>query len=97
MVDFTEDLVGKPVLGTNTIVVGTVTDVSENALVVEQEPGTSIEQAGAALLSSGDGQYAVVSGQVEKVTEDGVYLADPSEVIAYDDVEVVDRTESDES
>lgn len=91
MVEFSEDDVGKPVLGTNTMIFGTVTAVESNALVVEKDPGADPEVAGVALLSSGDGEFAVMPGQVEKVTEDGVFLADPSEIGTYDDLEIVQR------
>jgi hypothetical protein len=73
-VEFTEEHVGLPVLSSETYIIGTVTDLQENILVVEKEPGADLDVLSTGLPSSGDGQLAVLPGQVDRVTEDGVFL-----------------------
>jgi hypothetical protein len=69
-----EEHVGKPVLTTETIIIGTITDVVKNAYIVEAEPGADLNQLSMGLVDSGDGQMAVLPGQIDRVTEDGIYL-----------------------
>ena len=73
-VEFTEEHVGLPVLSTETYVIGTATGVEENILIVEKEPGADLNVLSTGLPRSGDGKLAVLPGQVDHITEDGVYL-----------------------
>jgi hypothetical protein len=73
-VEISEEHVGKPVLSPETMVVGVVTGVVKNAYTVEQEEGVDFDKLSMGLITSGDGDLAVMPGQIEKVTEDGVYL-----------------------
>jgi hypothetical protein len=73
-IEVSEEHVGKPVLSPETMVVGVVTGVANNAYTVEREESADFNKLSMGLVSSGDGKLAVMPGQIEKVTEDGVYL-----------------------
>lgn len=73
-IDMSEEHVGKPVLSPETIVIGVVTGVSGKAFTVDEEPGANLDTLSMGLLSSGDGKFAVMPGQIDRITEDGVYL-----------------------
>lgn len=73
-IEISEEHVGKPVLSPETMIVGTVTGVSNNAYTVEREESANFDKLSMGLVSSGDGKLAVMPGQIEKITEDGVYL-----------------------
>lgn len=79
MVELTEDVVGLPVVTADTFVVGTATGVEGGALLVEEEPGTDLSETRLAALSSGDGRIAILPGQVDRVTDDAVYLKAPDD------------------
>lgn len=66
--------VGKPVLTTDTVIIGTATGVVENAYTVESEPGADFQDLSMGLVDSGDGKMAVLPGQIERITEDGIFL-----------------------
>mgnify|MGYP000474574682 CR=1 FL=1 len=66
--------VGKPVLTTDTMIIGTATGVVKNAYTVETEPGADFQELSMGLVDSGDGKMAVLPGQIERITEDGIYL-----------------------
>ncbi|AEN06893.1 hypothetical protein [Halolamina sp.] len=69
-----ETHVGKPVLTTDTVIIGTATGVVKNAYTVEAEPGADFQELSMGLVDSGDGKMAVLPGQIERITEDGIYL-----------------------
>jgi len=73
-IEVSEKHVGKPVLSPETMVVGVVTGVANNAYTVEREESADFNKLSMGLVSSGDGKLAVMPGQIEKITEDGVYL-----------------------
>ncbi|MEF8801031.1 MAG: hypothetical protein V5A38_10095 [Halolamina sp.] len=73
-IEVSEDHVGKPVLSPETMIVGVVTGVSNNAYTVDRDEDADFSKLSMGLVSSGDGKLAVMPGQVEKITEDGVYL-----------------------
>jgi len=69
-----EEHVGKPVLTAEAMVIGVATEVSGNGYIIEKEGGADLDKLSMGLLDSGDGQLAALPGQIEKVTEDGIYL-----------------------
>lgn len=69
-----EEHVGKPVLTKEAMVIGVATEVAGNGYIIEEEGGADFNQLSMGLLDSGDGQLAALPGQIEKVTEDGIYL-----------------------
>lgn len=73
-IEVSEKHVGKPVLSPETMIVGTVTGVANNAYTVERDEAADFNKLSMGLVSSGDGKLAVMPGQIEKITEDGVYL-----------------------
>lgn len=73
-IEISEEHVGKPVLSPETMVVGVVTGVSNNAYTLEREQGADFSKLSMGLVSSGDGKLAVMPGQIDRITEDGVYL-----------------------
>lgn len=73
-VEISEEHVGKPVLTREAAIIGVATDVVGNAYTIEEEAGADFDQLSMGLLDSGDGQLAAMPGQIEKITEDGIYL-----------------------
>jgi len=73
-IEVSEEHVGKPVLSPETMVVGVVTGVANNAYTVEREESADFNKLSMGLVSSGDGKLAVMPGQIERVSDDGVYL-----------------------
>lgn len=69
-----EEHVGKPVLTSETMIIGVASEVSGNGYIIEKEGGADLDQLSMGLLDSGDGQLAALPGQIEKITEDGIYL-----------------------